>query len=246
MCAATVVIETDTGSANAKSFEQPMTVESALPSRRTQWWHKLIGRDDKFYGLLDAGAEEARTSVGLLSEFLQRLAEGNRTPDLTDFAESRRRQKKIRTELIEELHKTLVPPFDREDIQAMAFALYRIPKVIEKLAERISIYQGKIPHAAFQRQAELLTTAADAVVFMVKQLLDGADIERVTAANARLQAAEGEADKMMLQLLKELYEGPYTAKDVVILQSLYELIERAVDRCRNAGNIVVRIMLKNV
>jgi hypothetical protein len=30
----------------------------------------------------------------------------------------------------------------------------------------------------------------------------------------------------------------------VILQDLFEMVERAVDRCRNAGNIVVQIALK--
>ena len=69
---------------------------------------------------------------------------------------------------------------------------------------------------------------------------DGAD-----EANDRLQFAEGEADKVMLSLLKELYRGPYDAKELMILQELYEMVEQAVDRCRNAGNIVVQIVLKH-
>ena len=64
-------------------------------------------------------------------------------------------------------------------------------------------------------------------------------------ANDRLQYAEGEADKVMLGLLKDLYHGPYDAKELVILQELYEMVEQAVDRCRNAGNIVVQIVLKH-
>jgi uncharacterized protein Yka (UPF0111/DUF47 family) len=48
----------------------------------------------------------------------------------------------------------------------------------------------------------------------------------------------------MLDLLKELYHGPCDAKELVILQEIYELVERAVDRCRNAGNVVVQIVLK--
>lgn len=209
------------------------------------WWHQLIGRDDKFYALLDAAATEARTSVGLLSAYLDALSRGGPPPELTDFAESRRRQKRIRTDTIVELHQTLVPPFDREDIQALAFALYRIPKVVEKLVERMSIYPGRLPHESFQRQAELLTIAADALVEMVQHLLAHADIEKLTAANQRLQAAEGEADKRMLSLLHELYAGPYNAKETAILNGLYELMERAVDRCRTAGNITLRIMLKH-
>ena len=30
-----------------------------------------------------------------------------------------------------------------------------------------------------------------------------------------------------------------------VMQEIYELVERAVDRCRNAGNVVVQIVLKH-
>ena len=48
----------------------------------------------------------------------------------------------------------------------------------------------------------------------------------------------------MLGQLKELYQGPCDTKELVILGEIYEMVEQAVDRCRNAGNIVVGIALK--
>lgn len=210
-----------------------------------QWLKKLLGKDDKFFDLLEAGAQEARTSVNLLSQYLEALSTGGTTTNLDEFVQARRKEKRIRHKMTEELSRTFVTPLEREDIEALSFALYRIPKAIEKIVERLSIYPGRVPHAAFRRQAELLTLAADAVVFMVKELRGGTNIERVREANDRLQFAEGEADKVMLMLLKDLYQGPYEAKELVILQVLYEMVEQAVDRCRNAGNIVVQIVLKH-
>jgi uncharacterized protein Yka (UPF0111/DUF47 family) len=209
-------------------------------------WHRLIGRDDEFFVLLPAAADEARASVGLLSAYLRTLSQEAPTPPLSNFAESRRRQKQLREKTIAELNKSLVPPFEREDIQALVFALYRIPKVVEKLAERISIYPGRLPCAGYLRQAELLTIAVDAVVFMVSQLRSGADPAKVNAANAKLQLAEGDADKMMLNILRDLYLDAPGARELAILQSYYELMEDAVDRCRDAGNIVMRIAMRNV
>lgn len=209
------------------------------------WLKKLFGKDDKFFDLLEAGAEEAKTSVNLLSRYLQTLSNGGPRANLDEFVQSRRKEKRIRHQMTEELSKTFVTPLEREDIEQLSFALYRIPKAIEKIVERLSIYPGRVPHAAFQRQAELLNLAAEAVVFMVKELRGGTSIEKVREANDRLQFAEGEADKVMLGLLKELYHGPYDAKELVILQELYEMVEQAVDRCRNAGNIVVQIVLKH-
>lgn len=209
------------------------------------WLKKLFGKDDKFFDLLEAGAEEAKTSVNLLSRYLQTLSNGGPPANLDEFVQSRRKEKRIRHQMTEELSKTFVTPLEREDIEQLSFALYRIPKAIEKIVERLSIYPGRVPHTAFQRQAELLNLASEAVEFMVKELRGGTSIEKVREANDRLQFAEGEADKVMLGLLKELYHGPYEAKELVILQELYEMVEQAVDRCRNAGNIVVQIVLKH-
>jgi uncharacterized protein len=207
---------------------------------------KLLGKDDKFFDLLEAGAEEAKNSVDLFATFLKKVAAGGAVgAPLDEFIQTRRKEKRIRHTMTEELSKTFVTPLEREDIEALSWALYRIPKQVEKIVERISIYPGRIPQTAFQRQAELMLQAAEAVVFMVKQLRGGTTIEKVREANDRLQFAEGEADKVMLTLLKELYNGPCTAKDLVILQELYEMVEQAVDRCRNAGNIVVQIVLKH-
>lgn len=205
---------------------------------------KLFGKDDKFFDLLEAGAEEAKTSVDLFATYLKKAASGSGGP-LDEFIQTRRKEKRIRDTMTQELSKTFVTPLEREDIEALSFALYRIPKQVEKIVERLSIYPGRVPQAAFQRQAELMMQAAEAVVFMVKQLRGGTNIEKIREANDRLQYAEGEADKVMLALLKELYQGPYEAKELIILQTLYEMVEQAVDRCRNAGNIVLQIVLKH-
>jgi uncharacterized protein Yka (UPF0111/DUF47 family) len=206
---------------------------------------KLLGKDDKFFDLLEAGAEEAKVSVDLFARYLQTLAQGGSPANLDEFIQTRRKEKRIRQLLIEELSKTFVTPLEREDIEGLSFALYRIPKTVEKIVERLSIYPGRVPHAGFHRQAELMLQAAEAVVFMVKQLRGGTRIEKIREANDRLQFAEGEADKVMLQQLKELYHGAYEAKELMILHELYEMVEQAIDRCRNAGNIVVQIVLKH-
>jgi uncharacterized protein Yka (UPF0111/DUF47 family) len=206
---------------------------------------KLMGKDDKFFDLLEASAEEARTSIGLLARFIQtRQAEGP-PPNLDEFMQSRRNDKRITQEITEALSRTFVTPLEREDIEALSASLYRIPKTVEKIVERLSIYPGRITQEGFMRQAELLDKAAVEVVFMIRQLRGGTNMEKIREAQDRLQYAEGEADKVMLELIKDLYHGPFEAKQVVFLQELYEMVERVVDRCRDTGNVVVQIVLKS-
>ncbi|MBL9204130.1 MAG: DUF47 family protein [Opitutaceae bacterium] len=205
---------------------------------------KLFGKDERFFDLLEASAEEALTSTKLFSSYLQRSVSYTSTSDLDDFIQSRRKDKHLTRQITEELCRTFVTPLEREDIEALSLALYRIPKTVEKLVERLSIFPGKLPREAFLRQAELLAQAAEAVAFMVKQLRKGAKMEGVQEANDRLQFAEGEADKVMLGLIRDLYVGPYDAKETMILQDLFEMTEKSIDRCRDAGNVVFQIVLK--
>jgi uncharacterized protein len=56
---------------------------------------------------------------------------------------------------------------------------------------------------------------------------------------------ESEADKLLAELIRELYSGKYDPLKTIAIRDLYELIEKVVDRCRDVGNVVVQIVLKN-
>ncbi len=202
---------------------------------------KLLGKDDQFFGLLEASAEEGRASVLALKRI---LTNPSVTPSLDEFISSRRKEKQIATEISELLCKTFVTTLEREDIEALSNALYRIPKTVEKFAERFILTAPQIRDVDFSRHAAMLEAATETVVGMVKTLHSHQHIERLTEQNQNLQRIEGDADKLMLDLLRELFSGQYDAVKVVILKDLYELLEKVMDRCRDAGNVISHIVLK--
>ena len=203
---------------------------------------QLFGKGDRFFELLEASAEEALTSVQLLVRLL------NTSPKpttLDDFVFSRRKDKRLTEQISEELVKTFVTCLEREDIETLSNALYKIPKTVEKFAERYQLSVAMLNDIDFTKQADMMGKAAEAVVALVRQLRDLQHLERAKELNDRLQYVEGEADKLMLALLKDLYSGKYDPLKVIIVRDLYELIEKVIDRCRDAGNVVSHIVLKN-
>ena len=203
---------------------------------------QLFGKGDRFFELLEASAEEALTSVQLLVRLL------NTSPKpttLDDFVFSRRKDKRLTEQISEELVKTFVTCLEREDIESLSNALYKIPKTVEKFAERYQLSVAMLNDIDFTKQADMMGKAAEAVVALVRQLRDLQHLERAKELNDRLQYVEGEADKLMLTLLKDLYSGKYDPLKVIIVRDLYELIEKVIDRCRDAGNVVSHIVLKN-
>ena len=97
---------------------------------------------------------------------------------------------------------------------------------------------------SFRKQVELLDQAAETVLAMVKQLRKGTDAATAREMNTNLQTIESEADKLELELLRDLYQGDYKTKHIIFLRDLYGLIEKVIDRCRDAGNIILEVALK--
>lgn len=205
---------------------------------------KILGHDETFFDLLERSAQQADKSVHHLVELLEKMEQGNSPQSLDAFAESRREDKRITQELTEALSTTFITPLEREDIQALASSLYRIPKTVEKIGERILICPQEVKGRSFRKQIELLDQAAETVLAMVKQLRKGTDIETARQMNARLQTIEGDADDLEFELLRDLYQGDYNPRQLLFLRDLYELLEKVIDRCRDTGNIVLQIVLK--
>jgi uncharacterized protein len=205
---------------------------------------KFLGHDEKFFDLLEASAQQADSSVHHLVALLGKLEHHDSPASLDEFVHSRRKDKEITQELTEQLCKTFITPLEREDIQALAAALYKIPKTVEKIGERIVIFPGELHGRSFTKHLELLDQAAETVLAMVKQLRKGTDAATAREKNARLQTIEGDADKLELELLHDLYHGNYDAKQIVFLRDLYDLLEKVIDRCRDAGNIILQVVLK--
>jgi len=215
---------------------------SLWENRRVFSLRKILGRDDLFFDLLERSATEARESVTLLVKVLGSPDKGMGALD--EFAILRRKDKRIDAEIMEQLTRSFVTPLEREDIEALSTALYKIPKTLEKFAERLILCRGFISDTDFTRQTELLAGAVDTVVKLVKLLRDP-KLETVKECNDRLQYLEGEADKLMIELLRKLYSREVDAVRVIALKDLYELLEKAIDRCRDAGNVVLHVVLKN-
>ncbi len=202
---------------------------------------KMLGKDDKFFDLLHASAEEGLHSVNALKRI---LTNPSITPTLDEFVASRRKDKAITNEISELLVKTFVTSLEREDIESLSNVLYKVPKTIEKFAERYILCAPRLRDVKFNTQMDMLDDAVKTVVAMLKELKMN-DISAISQQNAKLQRIEGAADKLMLEELRDLYSGKHDALTAMALKDLYELLEKVFDRCRDAGNVISHVVLKH-
>ncbi len=203
---------------------------------------KLFSKGDRFQELLEAAAQESHECVRLVVALIK---SPRNTQNLDDLTLARRKEKKISEQISSELVKSFITGIEREDIEALARGLFRIPKTAEKLAQRLVLAGPHLDGLDFSKQADMMTKATDAIFQMIKQLHDLEDMEKMKTFNDRLQLVEVEADKSMNDLLRDLYSGKYDPIRAMAVRDVYELMEKVVDRCHDAGNVVMQIVLKN-
>ena len=203
---------------------------------------RLFGKEDRFFELLEESAKQAQMSGAALVRFLENP---QATKTLEDFVLITVAQKRIREETSEALCSSFVTPLEREDIEALSVMLHRIPDTVAKIAERVLCAGDLAEGAKLGMQTVDLENATQTVRLMIQELRNGSNLQKIKEQNDELQAIEGRADKVINELLRDLYNGGHEPLKVVFLKETYELLEKVVDRCRDAGNLINQIVLKN-
>ena len=201
----------------------------------------IFGQGKQFYALLDEAAVAAHNSTKALCEMLAHPAQ---VPVLDGIKLARQRERDASDRISEALVETFITPIEREDIEALASALYKIPKQVERFADRYCLAQHRLDGIDFAPRAAMLEKAAAVVVEMVHEL-PRLRLEPMKRLNDKLRVIETEADRLILELHREIYSGALEAGEMFLLKEFFEILEKAIDRCREAGVVAYEIVLKN-
>jgi uncharacterized protein Yka (UPF0111/DUF47 family) len=201
----------------------------------------IFGQGKQFYALLDEAADAAHASTRALHEMLR---EPGREPSLDAFKLARQREREASNKISQALVDTFNTPIEREDIEALGSALYKIPKQVERFADHYVLARHRLDGIDFAPRAAMLEKAAAVVVEMVKELRH-LRLEPMKQLNDKLRVIETEADRLILELHRDIYSGRLDAGEMFLLKEFFEILEKAIDRCREAGVVAYEIALKN-
>ena len=112
----------------------------------------------------------------------------------------------------------------------------------KRIAGRIALAMNEGAISEFDPSTRALI---EIVRKMISELCGGVHLEGIKRLNDQLQVVEGEADKVINELLRELYSREQNAVKIVFARDLFELLEKVADRARDAGNVINHIVLKN-
>lgn len=201
---------------------------------------RLMPRDEGFYPLFNAAAENAAACAGILRDLVSRPADA---PTLIDkLRDAEHRGDELEKEVRTRLDTVVVTPFDREDILALVDQIDTTVDEMRSAGEFIALHNIREPLPGVSQLADILGHAAEAAVQLVAKL------PRLRDMNAELEqidALEAEGDDVYRSTMAELFGGEYKAFFVLRWKDIVESMERALNSLEKMGNIVNSIAVKH-
>lgn len=205
----------------------------------------LLPRDNKFSELLCTTSELANFGIHTLKALTVEEDRERAFKLARDIETAKQRAKEVTYELTEKLCRTLMTPFDHEDIHRLSRDLYKILKVCEKTQERLIAFQLRPFQNDFFKLTSNMVEASDVVKDLVLSLRKIKDSKPIHDKCALIHNIEANTDTLINQLTIDLYHYENDFKKILIRKEIYGLMEAIVDKHRDVANIILEIVLKH-
>ncbi len=212
----------------------------------TPWWKKLKlpkltkRQPNRFIDLLTQQAQLNEEGLTALVAYFEKPTK--RRAEAVDKLESEADE--IRRILIDELNRTFVTPFDREDIHALSRAIDDMLDYAYTTVVEMSILDVN-PNPYMHEIGTLLVKSANEIHMAVQRLSDHPGVAQSHAVRAK--QIENQVEHLYRQALADLFHQPKDSEHIVEMLKLretYRHLSNAADRGDDAANILSDIVVK--
>ena len=146
-------------------------------------------------------------------------------------------------DLITLLNTQYLTPFDREDIYLLATEIDDVVDYLEEASDLLGLYGVEMPTRHAVEQCAIIVSAVEQLAVACDNLKG---MRGVQAALIELKRLEDEGDRVLRDALASLFRDERIDPLIVIRwKDIYESLERALDACETAANVVANILVKN-
>jgi uncharacterized protein len=149
----------------------------------------------------------------------------------------------ITRELITLLNTQYVTPFDREDIYSLATEIDDVVDFLEEASALLGLYGVEMPTRHAVEQCRIIVRACEQLAIACDNLKG---LRGVQEALVQVKLFEDEGDRVLREALAALFRDEGIDPLIVIRwKDIYEALERALDACETAANVIANIVVKS-
>jgi uncharacterized protein len=203
----------------------------------------IVPRNMAFFDLF----EKASVVIVSAAEAYSALAQDyeHRTEHVARIRQAEHDGDEIAHRTFDHLDQSFITPFDREDIETLMVRMDDVIDEIDAAAKRLTLYKIPAPTAAFIKQTEVLLKACRLTGEAVSRLRNIKKPNGLHDLLVEIHFLENVGDEQNHAALAELFDNGGDPLLVMKWKEIYDLTERAIDRCEDIANIIRGIMLKH-
>jgi predicted phosphate transport protein (TIGR00153 family) len=204
----------------------------------------FLPQDDKFIPYFEQAAENLK-KAGASYVALSKV--GNREEMVTLRDEIKQLEHvgdEITHKIFEELNRSFITPFDREDIYDLTKSMDDVVDLIDHVADLMILYQIERLDESF---ALLLQVANRAIgeIYASIRILRKLNYDSLRDHIVRVHELENEGDRLYKLFMGKLFAEEKDAIRLLKYSSILNEMEHAIDKCEDLMNSLEAIMLKN-
>ena len=197
-------------------------------------------REDVFNKLITDQANLTYEGLKLLAKYLEQPS-----PEISEALSLKEKEAdEVRRILIDELNRTFVTPFDREDIFALSRSIDDMVDYADTTVVEMDILKVQ-PTDYMRRMSSLLKDAGWEIQQAVQWLKDHPGVAIGHAQRAK--ALENRVESIYREAVAELFSGPEDIHHVMEMlkeREVYRHLSNAADRGDEAANIIADVVVK--
>jgi predicted phosphate transport protein (TIGR00153 family) len=198
----------------------------------------------EFYDLFEQETTNLVTAAEKLVDFFDNYE--NVEAKAKELKELEHRGDVITHEVIARLHRTFVPPIDREDITLLVHSMDDVMDFIEAAGRTACLYNIAQPTERARELARIVLKMARKLNEVVPRLRRRDQFPWILKQCVDINTLENEADDVQHAALAELFEVCHLdACEVIKWREIYDHLESATDRGEDVANVLEGIVLKH-
>jgi uncharacterized protein len=210
--------------------------------KETRMFFKFFPREFNFFDLFEKQVGHAVEAARFFKEV---VSQGCVSEDvLSKMAAIEHQGDDVAHTIIEQLNKTFITPFDREDIHSLTTELDDIVDMLNTIVSRLRIYNISGVDKNLVEFAVVIEQSVQAVARAVGGLRRIKNVRVVFDACVEVNRLENVGDAMRDRVLMELFTTVQDPIAVIKWKDIYQDAETVLDICEDVANIVDSIMVK--
>ena len=202
----------------------------------------LIPREKKFFVLFEQGtqnavkiAQQLKDLVYIWENVKERVGVIN---DLEHQGDA------ITHQIFEQLHRTMITPFDREDIALLAHSLDDVIDFIHAAADAMLLYKVERPTHRAKELVDIVVQAVAEVERAVSEIHDRIGRKKLLNRCVEINRLENIGDSVFREAMAELFDDSADFAGLIKWREIYKHMESVIDRCEDVANILEGVAIK--